>query len=149
LPVWHRQAIDGRHTGPAAAITWCWVVDGGGRPFLRRPDLLKSVILYWQRHPSFYLFGVAHRSDQPGSARDEARHDQFYELEIALATVLLPGEGEPPRPWLVDRLFRNLLVDVTGNTHRAEVCIDAAHLTARRWLGLVEFRSLKCRLTRG
>ena len=138
--------LDGRHTGT-----------GGGNhivsaaptpadsPFLRRPDLLRSLrrLLAQSSVAVVPVLGHVHRPDEPGTARRRSAQ-RFAATSWRSRSRRSPSADDVAA--LAGRsVFRNLLVDVTGNTHRAEFCIDKLYSpdSATGRLGLVELRAFE------
>lgn len=138
----HRFGRDGSWQGSGGG---CHVVVGGPSPrlspFAQRPEFLRSILVYWNHHPALsYLFSGLFVGPTCQAPRvDEARHEALYELELAFRQL------EGVEPAMLGRIFRDLLVDVSGNGHRSEICVDKLFdpVAPGGQQGLLEFRALE------
>lgn len=118
---------------------------GDTSPFFLHPGFLPSVIRYFQHHPALsYTFTGAYLGPSSQAPRiDESTFEALYELEIACAGA--EQFGTPYNLALFDLMFRDLLMDRSGNTHRAEISVDKLWnpFAGNGRLGLVEFRAFE------
>ena len=139
--------LDGRHSGTGGGNH---VVLGGAAPtdspFLRRPiccdrsSYIGSII-----RAQLSVQRDVRGADKPGSANRRGAARRHLRARYCLRQIDRQLATSAAPPWMVDRVFRHLLVDVTGNTHRAEFCIDKLFSpdTSTGRLGLVEFRAFE------
>lgn len=141
----HRFWRDGNQIGTGGG---CHVVVGGAAPrlspFAQKPEFLRSILLFWNRHPAlaYFFSGLFVGPTCQAPRVDEARHDALYELELAFRALEGPGS---PDPATLGRMFRDLLVDVSGNGHRSEICVDKLFdpIAPGGQQGLLEFRAME------
>lgn len=139
---WNGQAVD---SGGGGQITL-----GGpspeASPFFRHPHLLPGLLRYLNRHPSLsYWFATeCVGSSSQGPRPDEGVRERFEELTVALTGLGRSSvERSPEELW---RALGPLLVDCSGNSHRAELNVEKLwnpYLADRGRQGLVEFRALR------
>ncbi len=138
--------LNGREVGTGGGAH---IVFGGPTPerspFFIHPALLPSIIRYFQHHPALsYAFTGLYMGPSSQAPRiDESTFEALYELEIAC-----DGAARLGSPWnlpLYDLLFRDLLMDRSGNTHRAEISVDKLWnpFAGNGRLGLIEFRAFE------
>ena len=123
----------GRHLGgptPAAS------------PFLRNPGLLRSLLLYWQRHPSLSYLFAGPRIGPDGWAPRLDEVSDSHMRELALALERLP-HGDCDRPWLVDRVLSHLVTDPTGDPRGGEFRLHRLYPAGagNERLGIVELHA--------
>lgn len=145
LVAW-KAALNGRMNGTGGGAH---LIFGGPsadkNAFFRHPLLLSSVVRYWQAHPalSYFFTGQYVGPGCQAPRVDETDVQRLYEVELACTGAEQIRGGF--QQVFFDRLWRNLLTDAAGNSHRAEICVD------KFWnlgsptgcLGLVEFRALE------
>lgn len=124
------SADDGRLASGGGGPLTIGGVSPAESPFLTRPEILRSLVAYWQRHPCLSYLFAGRLIGPSGSAPrpDEGRDEMLYELSVALDR--LPS-GTSDKPWLPDRVLRHLLTDPAGGLKRAEIRVDQLYSPER------------------
>jgi uncharacterized protein (DUF2126 family) len=129
---------------------------GGSRPdtspFVRYPHVLPALVRNFNNHPSrsYWLASECVGSASQGLRPDEGTRERWDELGLAcswLEHVADRGELAPEQLW---QTLGPLLVDASGNSHRAEINVEKlwnphipVHGPRHGKLGVVELRAIR------